>query len=245
MPSLSVRVLPSVWTLSVALLVLAVLGPLVLAQQINSPASLTVCAPQQLIINGGTAPYDVAALPGGATGGVPLARINPNAQEGTMTWVVNVPSGQNVTLAVRASDLADTSGETDATGATGYSAPIPVIDGDSTACLNSTSAIASQDASAPVTPASAPTSSSASLNDLSISSILESLRNFTPPASSTSLSTRSSHDSGSLQGLATTAAKTTASASPAGASASSRDEAQPNATQSSGAHALTSPFMIK
>ncbi|GAA5884968.1 hypothetical protein JCM16303_006497 [Sporobolomyces ruberrimus] len=32
----------------------------VIGQQINSPTSLTVCTPQQLIINGGSPPYDVA-----------------------------------------------------------------------------------------------------------------------------------------------------------------------------------------
>ncbi|GAA5827458.1 hypothetical protein JCM5353_002108 [Sporobolomyces roseus] len=138
------------------------------AQTINSPTSLTECAPQVLQIEGGTPPYDIAALEGGETGGVPLSRIDREAQVGSITWIVDVPAGSNVTLAVR-----------DSTGATGYSEPISVIPGTSTDCLNTTSSDATD--SATVTDDSASPSSSASFDPQSISSLIDSLTGFTAP----------------------------------------------------------------
>jgi len=37
---------------------------------------------------------EFTALEGGATGGVPLSRIDAEAQAGSLTWIVDVPAGE-------------------------------------------------------------------------------------------------------------------------------------------------------
>ncbi|GAA6014402.1 hypothetical protein JCM11491_007041 [Sporobolomyces phaffii] len=169
---------------ALALALLSVLASVARGQTINSPASLEVCAPQQILVNGGTPPVVCAALPGGATGGQVLSRISTDAQQGSVTWTVDVPAGepplpssllstacQNVTLAVR-----------DSTGATGYSSQIPVLAGVSDACL-ATDAAVSADATSRPESSAAPSSlsSSASFDEASVSSLIDSLTRFTPP----------------------------------------------------------------
>lgn len=76
-------------------------------QQINTPASLTVCQPAALSWTGGTAPYYLSVLPGGQASGTPLESFGE--QQGTSyTWTVNIASGTAITLAL-----------TDSTGKTG------------------------------------------------------------------------------------------------------------------------------
>ena len=43
---------------------------------------------------------EFTALEGGATGGVPLSRIDPEAQAGSLTWIVDVPAGESTLLGI-------------------------------------------------------------------------------------------------------------------------------------------------
>ncbi|GAA6061882.1 hypothetical protein JCM10212_000523 [Sporobolomyces blumeae] len=147
--------------------IVAVLANVVVGQTINIPTSVQVCEPQQLAIKGGSPPYDVAVLPGGATGGATLARFDKIDAPGIVTWTPDVAAGQNITFAVR-----------DSTGAEGFSPAIPVVEGTSTDCLES--AVDANSAS------QAPEStSSASFDSLSLSSLLASLTAFVPPIPTT------------------------------------------------------------
>ncbi|GAA6039690.1 hypothetical protein JCM8097_001353 [Rhodosporidiobolus ruineniae] len=94
--------------------------------QINSPASVTTCLPQQLTVSGGEAPYTIQVLPGGATGGQPLETLPQLDQAGSVRWVADVEPGQSITFAVR-----------DNTGAVNFSAQVPVLAGSSTDCIGS------------------------------------------------------------------------------------------------------------
>ncbi|GAA5967540.1 hypothetical protein JCM21900_001194 [Sporobolomyces salmonicolor] len=84
------------------------------AQNITSPASVTECLPQQIEVSGGTPPYTVTVLPGAQIGATPLETLPTVEEPGSVTWLVDLPAGQNITFAVR-----------DSTGALSYSSEIP------------------------------------------------------------------------------------------------------------------------
>ncbi|GAA5933835.1 hypothetical protein JCM1841_001312 [Sporobolomyces salmonicolor] len=84
------------------------------AQNITSPASVTECLPQQIEVSGGTPPYTVTVLPGAQIGATPLETLPTVEDPGSVTWLVDLPAGQNITFAVR-----------DSTGALSYSSEIP------------------------------------------------------------------------------------------------------------------------
>ncbi|GJN89465.1 hypothetical protein Rhopal_002451-T1 [Rhodotorula paludigena] len=94
------------------------------AQTITSPASVVQCLPVALTLEGGSAPYTVSVLPGGQVSAAPLETLPEVTAPGTVTWLVDLEAGQDITFSVR-----------DATGALGYSAPIPILSGTSSECL--------------------------------------------------------------------------------------------------------------
>ncbi|GAA6057837.1 hypothetical protein JCM3770_000604 [Rhodotorula araucariae] len=112
-----------------ALALAATLPLLAGAQQITSPPSLLQCLPASLTIQGGQAPYTVSVLPGGQVGAAPLETLPPVTAPGTVTWIVDLAEGTEVTFAVR-----------DATGALGYSAPIRILPGSGDSCIGANSA---------------------------------------------------------------------------------------------------------
>ncbi|GAA5914909.1 uncharacterized protein JCM6883_002964 [Sporobolomyces salmoneus] len=153
---------------------------LVSSQSLSAPDSLTQCASQPIDLNGGTPPYRVAALDSNNLEAAPLAMVGTDLEGPSVDWVVSLPVGSNVTLAVK-----------DANNATAISDPIPVVAGDSDSCLTDSSVTATDATVAPETATDAtPTSSSssASFDELSVSSLIDSLTNFVPPLQSTSTS---------------------------------------------------------
>ncbi|GAA5879557.1 hypothetical protein JCM1840_003317 [Sporobolomyces johnsonii] len=126
--------------LLLALASTGLLAALATAQTINSPASVTVCLPQQLTISGGTPPYTITVLPAGHTGGVPIETLPTVNAPGSVTWLVDIPAGQTVTFSVR-----------DSTGSQGFSSQVPVIAGTSTSCLGTNSAASRSATVAPLT----------------------------------------------------------------------------------------------
>ncbi|BGP39415.1 hypothetical protein JCM10449v2_003357 [Rhodotorula kratochvilovae] len=115
-----------------ALLALTLALPLPLlatAQQITSPPSLLQCLPASITVEGGQAPYTVSVLPGGQVAAAPLETLPPVTAPGTVTWLVDLPAGTEVTFAVR-----------DAAGVLGYSAPITILPGTDDSCIGANSA---------------------------------------------------------------------------------------------------------
>ncbi|GAA5969826.1 hypothetical protein JCM21900_001009 [Sporobolomyces salmonicolor] len=143
--------------LLLALVSTGLLASFAIAQTITSPASVTVCLPQQLTVSGGTPPYTITVLPGGQTGGVPLETLPTVNAPGSVTWLVDIPSGQNVTFSVR-----------DSTGAQGFSAQIPVIAGTSTSCLGTNSAASRSATAAPLTSTGASAAASSASSSVGV-----------------------------------------------------------------------------
>lgn len=103
---------------------LAVATAAVLGQQINTPASLTVCQPTLLSWSGGQAPYFLSVIPGGQASAAPLKDFDQQSDT-SETWTVDIPAGTSITLKL-----------TDSTGNTVYSSPVTISEGSSTSCLN-------------------------------------------------------------------------------------------------------------
>ncbi|GAA5906067.1 hypothetical protein JCM8208_006333 [Rhodotorula glutinis] len=105
-----------------ALLALLSAVTLVAAQQVTPPPSLVQCASAALTLQGGVAPYTVSILPGAQLSGDPLEVLPPVTAPGTVNWLVDLAEGQRVTFA-------------DANGTVGYSAPVEIMEGDSSDCI--------------------------------------------------------------------------------------------------------------
>merc|ERR1711939_295205 len=123
----------------------------------NAPLTVYTCQPAAITFSGGTAPYYISVLPGGATGGERLETFPTQSSSGRYTWNVDLAAGQNVTLAI-----------VDSTGVSNFSGQIPILQGASTDCLSGGGSSGST--SAP----SAPTSSMASSSMSSSSSMMPS-----------------------------------------------------------------------
>ncbi|GAA5926034.1 hypothetical protein JCM3775_005182 [Rhodotorula graminis] len=136
----------------VALIPIALLSAvaLVVGQQVTPPPTLVQCAEAALTLQGGVAPYTVSILPGAQLSGNPLEVLPPVTAPGTVTWLVDIAEGQRVTFAIE-----------DADGTVGYSAPVEIVEGDSSDCIG---------ANASSRPASLVPSSTGSLSATSLSS---------------------------------------------------------------------------
>ncbi|TNY22974.1 hypothetical protein DMC30DRAFT_414574 [Rhodotorula diobovata] len=150
------------------------------AQQVTPPSSLLGCLPAALTIGGGVAPYTVSVLPGAQVSGEPLEVLPPVTASGSVTWLVDVPAGQQVTFAVR-----------DANGTVGYSAPVEILPGDTADCIGANASSRSESlvpTSASTGRASALTapSSSARTTTMTDSASTESDPSTTSPSSSSS-----------------------------------------------------------
>lgn len=114
---------------------LAVAAAAVLGQQINTPATLTVCQPALLSWSGGSAPYFLSVIPGGQASAAALKDFGSQSDT-SETWNVDLPAGTSITLKL-----------TDSTGNTVYSSPITIGAGTSTDCLNAAASGSSSAAS--------------------------------------------------------------------------------------------------
>lgn len=114
---------------------LAVAAASVLGQQINTPASLTVCQPTLLSWSGGQAPYFLSVIPGGQASAAALKDFGEQT-DNQETWNVDLPAGTSITLKL-----------TDSTGNTVYSSPVTIGAGTSTSCLNAAASGSSSAAS--------------------------------------------------------------------------------------------------
>lgn len=128
---------------------LAVAATAVLGQQVNTPASLTVCQPTLLSWTGGQAPYFLSIIPGGQASAAALKDFGSQS-DNQETWNVDLPAGTSITVKL-----------TDSTGNTVYSSPVTIGEGSSTSCLNA-AASGSGSSSAAATGASSAVSSAMS-----------------------------------------------------------------------------------
>ncbi|KAH8920170.1 hypothetical protein BT69DRAFT_1352608 [Atractiella rhizophila] len=94
---------------------------------IQTPSSLVQCQPAQLTFSAGVAPYFISVLPGGQSSATPLELLPDQATAGTYTWIVNLPAGTTVTLAIR-----------DSNGQQNFSGQLTIQEGTSSACLGAT-----------------------------------------------------------------------------------------------------------
>ncbi|TEB34667.1 hypothetical protein FA13DRAFT_1729326 [Coprinellus micaceus] len=94
---------------------------------INTPTGVVTCQPILLTYGQGTPPYYLSILPGGQVAGTPLHVWDPTNAE-SMTWIVDIPAGTAISLAVK-----------DSTGAQAYSDTINVQGSADTTCLGGAS----------------------------------------------------------------------------------------------------------
>ncbi|RDX57309.1 hypothetical protein OH76DRAFT_1459876 [Lentinus brumalis] len=109
--------------------------------QINTPNPPTQCVPTQFTWSGGTPPFFLVINPGGQPGAAALQQY-PNLQSSPFTWSSNITAGTSISLSL-----------TDSTGANALSAPVTILSGPDSSCLNG---------GAPASSGSAPTSGSTS-----------------------------------------------------------------------------------
>ncbi|GAA5966446.1 hypothetical protein JCM3765_007575 [Sporobolomyces pararoseus] len=138
----------------------------------DTPSTLKVCKSQPISINSTFPPFTVVALASDDLQGQPLSRIATNVSDSNVNWLVDVPAGSNITIGVK-----------DGNGTRAYSPPMSVEAGDTDSCLPATSPETTSQASD--TADSGAPSSSASFDPRSISSLIDSLTQFTPPVAVT------------------------------------------------------------
>ncbi|KAF6757276.1 hypothetical protein DFP72DRAFT_1168521 [Ephemerocybe angulata] len=118
--------------------------PAISALTINTPTGVVPCQPILLTYGSGVPPYYLSILPGGQVSSAPLHIWDPTNAE-SMTWVVDLPSGTSISLAVK-----------DSTGAQAYSDAVTILGNGDTSCLNQAS---SSNAAAGTRPANSKSSS--------------------------------------------------------------------------------------
>ncbi|KAI9639456.1 uncharacterized protein MKK02DRAFT_39754 [Dioszegia hungarica] len=104
--------------------------------KIETPTSLIECQPAKLMWSGGTAPYFPAVIPGGQASAAALKTF-PQTSDTSLTWTVDLATGQEVTLRI-----------TDSTGAINYAEKVPIQAGSSKTCLNGAVAVGGASGSA-------------------------------------------------------------------------------------------------
>ncbi|KIR76682.1 hypothetical protein I305_05900 [Cryptococcus gattii E566] len=183
------------------LVALAALAGSAAALSINTPASIVECQPAALTFGEGTAPYIIAAIPGGQVSAAAIETINDNLSSSPYTWTVNLAAGTNITLKI-----------TDSTGTVAYSSPIVVQAGSSQACLNASASTSGLSSAAVTTTQSSVAGGAAATTSASQSS---------SAAASSSSSAASSSSASSSSAASSNAASTTSHSSAASSAATS------------------------
>ncbi|KAI5453406.1 hypothetical protein NCC49_005885 [Naganishia albida] len=196
---------------------LAVAATAVLGQQVNTPASLTVCQPTLLSWTGGQAPYFLSIIPGGQASAAALKDFGSQS-DNQETWNVDLPAGTSITVKL-----------TDSTGNTVYSSPVTIGEGSSTSCLNA-AASGSGSSSAAATGASSAVSSAMSSASSAASSGVSSASSAASSAASSQRASSSSASASGVQGAASSvrsAASSVASGAASGASSAAAAATSP------------------
>ncbi|GHJ87214.1 hypothetical protein NliqN6_3616 [Naganishia liquefaciens] len=205
---------------------LAVAAASVLGQQINTPASLTVCQPTLLSWSGGQAPYFLSVIPGGQASAAALKDFGEQ-NDNSETWTVDLAAGTSITLKL-----------TDSTGNTVYSSPVTIGEGTSTSCLNaagSSSAASGSSAASSSTGAAAGASSAVSSAASSASSAASSAVSSASSAAASATSARASSAAGSSSA---SGVRSAASSAASGVSSAASSAAAAATSPASGASKL-------
>ncbi|PWZ01014.1 hypothetical protein BCV70DRAFT_87933 [Testicularia cyperi] len=167
-----------------------VLAAAVSAQPIiNTPASITQCAPAALAWSGATGTVRLNILPGGESSAAPLQSLpNQSGASGSYVWTVNVASGTSITIAIL-----------DDSGTPNYSSQLTVLSSSDTSCLGqaATGSTAAGSATSTATSAASSSASSAASSSSSRAS------SATSAASSSASSASSSRSSSAASATAT------------------------------------------
>ncbi|WWC70859.1 uncharacterized protein I206_104811 [Kwoniella pini CBS 10737] len=193
---------------------------------VNSPASLVQCQPAALSWSGGTAPYIVAAIPGGQPSAAALTTISQSEQGNSLTWTVDLPANTQITIKL-----------TDAKGSIQYSSPVTIQSG-SDSCLNgasssgssgnSTSASTSSAASGAVAGTSASGASGAASSAVTSAASGAASKTTATSTAPTSTVTGSSPASGSAKPSGSPSGSASGSLAPSASSTGANSGALPN-----------------
>ncbi|KAH7341547.1 hypothetical protein B0J17DRAFT_647061 [Rhizoctonia solani] len=104
-------------------LVAAAAAAAVQSLTINTPASLVQCQPAQITWTAANSPVFLSIIPAGQPGATPLYDFGQQTGS-SVTWIVNIPPGTQVTCQLR-----------DSTGALAYSAPVSIHPSSDSSCL--------------------------------------------------------------------------------------------------------------
>lgn len=200
------------------LVALAAVAGSAAALTINTPASIVECQPAAVTFGDGTAPYIVAAIPGGQVSAPAIETLSDSLTTSPYTWTVNLAAGTNITLKI-----------TDSTGTVAYSSPIVVQAGSSQACLNTTASTSGLSSAAVTTTAS---DTNAAGGGAATTSASES-----SSSSSAAQSSSAASSSAASSSSASSSAASTTHASSTGAGSSATSAAATSASGTSGAFA--------
>ncbi|WWC70246.1 uncharacterized protein I206_104196 [Kwoniella pini CBS 10737] len=191
---------------------------------ISTPASLIQCQPALLAWNGGTAPYYLAVIPGGEPSAAALEDLGEQ-QGNSLTWTVNIASGQSITLKV-----------TDSTGTVNYNQAVTIQSGSSSECLTAaaTSSAASASTPAAVSTATAVAAATSGAASASVSASAMSAAASSAAASSAAASSAAASKASSAAASGASAASSAKSSGTA-AAASAVASASASASAKSGA----------
>ncbi|KAG8702899.1 hypothetical protein FRC09_004475 [Ceratobasidium sp. 395] len=186
---------------------------------INTPAQLVQCQPAQITWTATKTPVFISIIPGGQPGAAALKDFGQQTGN-SLTWKVDMPAGQSITMQVR-----------DSAGAVAYSAPATIQSSSDSSCLGQNpSSSPSGGSSAP-----APTSSAAQTSSIqSVSSVAETSAASvsTSVAASTSAAASSSSAAVSTSSRASATAPGSTSRSASATSASPSASTAPNSARS-------------
>ncbi|KAN0092747.1 hypothetical protein V8E55_003531 [Tylopilus felleus] len=143
---------------------------------INTPTNVVACEPTQLTWIGGTPPYFLSVLPGSSPSGSPLESFSPSNST-SFTWTCNIAPSSYIGFTLR-----------DSNGLVAQTAPVTVISGSSTSCVNITGAPG---------PTSAGSSSSATVAATTTTAGTSGSSGGTTPSSPSSTSTSTSNNGAS------------------------------------------------
>ncbi|WWD17373.1 hypothetical protein CI109_101814 [Kwoniella shandongensis] len=206
-----------------SIITLVALAGSALAQlTVQTPAALIQCQPALLSWTGGSAPYFLAAIPGGQPSAAALKDFGQQSGN-SITWTVDIASGTSITLKV-----------TDSTGVVNYNQAVTIQAGSSSACLNAASSSAVSSVATPVATSTNAAVAGVAGGSSAVTSALSSASAAVMSASATSAAASTSAMASSAG-----AASKASSAAASGASAASSAKASGTSAAASAAASAT------